>query len=161
MCETWRGKFSRAANIRHIESRHSELFASEDAIAQNYLASSDASEFARTSPRMQSHASWRGVPAPIATNRSVMPLRFHGFGTAKPTSAALGHNRRRCIDFSFVQSLLQPPRALPLQRLRPDDPFFWPFPTTRTANWFHPLLGRRVLDIVFTDANQSMNDGRR
>lgn len=42
---------------------------------------------------------------------------FLGFGPAEPTSAALGHNRRRCIDFSFIRRCCNRD-ASPSHRLR-------------------------------------------
>lgn len=53
------------------------------------------------------------------SNRAVSRW-FLRFGTAEPTSALLGHNRRRCIDFSFIRCCCCSHGALPLHRDRVD-----------------------------------------
>lgn len=54
------------------------------------------------------------------SNRAVSRW-FLRFGTAEPTSALLGHNRRRCIDFSFIRCCCCCSHgALPLHRDRVD-----------------------------------------
>lgn len=53
------------------------------------------------------------------SNRAVSRW-FLRFGTAEPTSALLGHNRRRCIDFSFIRCCCCSHGALLLHRDRVD-----------------------------------------